>query len=405
MKSLLKGIALAGISVTAFLAADASAKRPVGAAVQQGPVLSMGGSVSAAAFAMDQKRRSAEGITFQTKGNVVFSVAGKSKNDLGYGAMVVLEADRSKSNSDRVSETWVFLNSPAMGQVKFGDTEGVESIMMYTGKDVLGALGGATSSDAMKVINITRGVDFYTSLAPDNDTATKLVYVSPTVHNFQLGVSYTPDTRQHGRSATSRYVNSSGNVPIDYGTVPYARKHLAAALSYNQVIQDFNVGLYLLGTTAKTHVPDSSVRVKNLDQWQVGTLVDYNNWQLGASYFDKGKAYMPINSHWTNTKGFNAGVGYDFAHNANFAVGYAHTYRKVTGGKARADIASATVEYVVAPGLVAYTELDYGRLRAPSAHITSTAISSTGVNIYETVPTSNGNNTFKMLVIGTKVRF
>lgn len=402
MKNLFKGIILAGVSVAAFSAMDVSARAK--SAVAQGPVLSMGGSLTAAIYATNQKIRSSTEVTVNSKGNLLFNISNKADNGLAYGAMAVLEFDRSKSNSDRISEAYFYGNHDKIGSFKLGDTEGVESTMMYSGNDVLGGLGGP-SGDLNKNINMTRGTDFYTSLAPANDTASKIVYTSPMMHGFQLGLSYTPDTRQVGKQATNRITDTSGVVSVYKTQQPYARKHLVGSLSYNQVINNFNVGVYLLGATSQTHVPDGIASTKNLNQWQIGTLIDYQNWQLGATYFDKGKAYMPTTTNWKNTTGMNVAVGYDFAHNANAAVGYTSTSRNVTSGKAKADITTATVDYVLAPGLVTYFEVDYFRLRAPTAHINTTVVNSSGLGIYEMVPTTNTNNHGFVAILGTKVRF
>ncbi len=100
------------------------------------------------------------------------------------------------------------------------------------------------------------------------------------------------------------------------------------------------------------------------------------------------------------------GIGYDFARNANVGVGYTHTDRKVIGGKAKADIATLTLDYVVAPGWVAFAEVDHFKLRAPAQAIaTATGLETSGVDIYGERDGLNGNNHGTVVVIGTKLRF
>lgn len=411
MNTIIKSMLFAGAAVVG-LNVNAATKS---SAVSQGPTLSFGGSITGYGVATNQKVRlqgNAPTTNFVSKGNLVMNLGGNASNGMGYGAVGILSFDRAKTANDRISELYIYANHDMWGSMKLGDTEGVTSIMMYTGDDILGGFGG-TSSDLEKLINVTRGVSFYPSIAPAHDKATKLVWLSPEYKGFQIGVDFTPSTKLYGREEHGTKI-SNGNVKNN--TVrPYSTNLVSGGLSYHQTFQNCNLGLYLVGHTGNSRndrpgdVEASAAQFSKTKAWQAGTLIDYKNFQFAASYFDNKKSLVRYNgtnmANHTNTKGVNAGIGYDFARNANIGVGYTHTYRTVTGGKAKADVAMLTLDYVVAPGWVAFAEVDHFKLRAPAATISSTDIATDGSDIYAERDTRNGNNHGTVIVLGTKVRF
>ena len=409
MKTMIKSMLFASAAVVALDAAAGATP------VSQGPTLSFGGSVTGYGVATNQKVRlqgNAPTTNFVSKGNLILSVGGSASNGMGYGAVGVMSFDRAKTGNDRISELYIYGNHDMLGSMKLGDTEGVTSIMMYTGDDTLGGLGAA-SGDLDKLINVTRGVNFRPTIAPANDKATKIVWLSPEYKGFQIGVDFTPSTKLYGREEHGTKI-SNGN--IKNNTVrPYSTNLVSGGLSYNKTFQYCNLGLYLVGHTGNSrndnpgNVGASTAQFSKTKAWQAGTLLDYKNFQLAASYFDNKKSLVRHNGvnigNHTNTKGVNAGIGYDFARNANIGVGYTHAYRTVTGGKAKADIATLTLDYVVAPGWVAFAEVDHFKLRAPAATITSTDLTTDGSDIHAERDTRNGNNHGTAVILGTKVRF
>ena len=426
MKTIIKTM----FAVSASLIALNAAAKSEGRAANTGPTLSFGGSVTGYGAAVDQKSRikgSGPDTTFVSKGNLVMSVGGNASNGMSYGGVAVVNFDRAKTGNDRISEAYVFGNHDSLGSFKLGDTEGVVSNMMFTGDDVLGGLGG-TSGDLDKLINMTRGVWFRPSIASTNDKATKLVWVSPEYAGFQIGLDFTPSTKLHGRSDRGVKLNSSGNHKTASNS-PYSTNLVGGAISYNKALQNCNVGVYLAGHTGSSKHDSTTagayteLKFKKTKAWQVGTLLDYKDWQFAASYFNNNNSLVRENAQraalggvtltgdaptgHSNTKGVNAAVGYDFARNANIGVGYTHSYRDVTNGKAKADVATVTLDYVVAPGWVAFAEVDYFTLKAPRSYITAadTVIDDTGIDIYGDRPSDNGNNRGTVLVLGTKLRF
>lgn len=416
MHKLVKSIVFAGVSLAAL---SATAKVSSG----QGPVLKIGGSLTAMAVRADQSVRYQKETSIASKGNIMFNVGAESNNGLTYGGAAILELDRAKSTDSRISEAYVYVNHRDTGTFLIGDVNGPEKTMMYSASDVFGGNGGTGSSDLSKYVNTTVGVDYNTSIAPSNDTASKVVYLSPSIHGFQLGLAFTPNTGSYGRLTTTRYFSAGSAVVNGASSKRYTANQFAAALAYNTALQnDMNVGVYLAGTTGEGRPADQDTsatagsemsrgwKVYNENQWQIGTLIDYRNFQFGASYFDKGRSLMRTDrSKFRNTEGYNAAVGYNLASHTNVAVGYTHTERKVTAGRTKADVTTLTLDHVVVPGLVLFGEVDFMNLKTPQGHLNlasatgTSALSST--DLYDNYPSTNKNNRATVVMAGTKIRF
>lgn len=409
---MIKSLVFLGASLIALSGAQAKTRQS-----GTGPALQIGGSLTTYAAHTKQKVRYTKDTSIQAKGNILFNVTGEAQNGLTYGGVAVLELDRAKSASNRISEAYTYLSSPENGSVMLGDLNGVEKTLMYTHTDVLGGVGGPGGADLSKLVNTPVGVDYNTSIAPYNDTASKIVYISPNVSGFQVGFSFAPNTEAYGRSTSSRYFDTSGNVTGGgISSTRHGMNQLAAAIAYNKAMSnDLNVGVYLAGTTAKAKAStlDRNAgfsRIHNENQWQLGTLVDYRNFQFGGTYFDKGKSYIRGDRDETNTKGYGASVGYNLAVHTNIALGYTHTDRKVVNdGKAKADITTLTVDHVVTPGLVLFTEVDYMRLKTTPDQLvlarSTGAAALTAADIHDNYPASNKSNDATSLIVGTKIRF
>lgn len=389
---------VAGVSLAALSASADSAST-------SGPSVKITGVYKAFAAGTNQKIRTNKGVQFMNQGNITFNAGGVANNGLSYGLMAILDLGRERQTKDRFTEAYAYFGSDAIGNFQFGDTNGVTSLMLFDAKDVMGGTGGF-DANLDKLLNVTRGVDFGQNIGFVNDgsnRATKLTYMSPEVSGWQVGASYTPDTTQKGRSK-----NTLGSTALDK---PYAVNHMEGGLSFTKDSGPYTVGVYLVGALGKAKGPrgtaDQGTQLHSVKAWQFGTLIDYENMQFGAGYFDNGKSYMRRNSKYTNTHGFNLGVSYGMGP-VSLALGYTGTERKVTSGKAKADISSFTVDYSVADGLAFYGEASYFKFRAPNDHINL----ATGANGYnantdylDSDTSSNKNNSGSAFILGTRINF
>lgn len=386
-------------SAVSFTALTADAKGT------SGPKLSMKGSIKSFGVGAIQKIRSHKGVHFMSSGTLTFNASAAANNGLSYGGIAVLSFGRERGTKDRIKELYAYASSDSFGSIQFGDTSGVSSLMMYDGTDVMGGLGGF-DGELHRTLNMPRGVMAFQNIGFVDDgsnRATKVTWLSPT-DKFQVGVSYTPSTAQYGRRFATDALDNKGNAFAD--AAPYAVNHVEGGLSYTDDIGDYTVGIYLTGALGKAKGPKGTpyqgVDLHPVKAWQFGTLVDYQNWQFGAGYFNRGKSYMRRDTKFTNTHGFNLGVSYGMGP-VSFALGYTGTERKVTDGKAKADISSFTVDYSVADGLTLFGEVNYFKFKSPAAHQKATIVPQ--VDYLDRMPSSNKNNSGTAFVLGTRINF
>jgi outer membrane protein OmpU len=393
-KKVLTSLMVAGVSLAALSAGADSAG-------STGPSVKITGVYKAFAAGTVQKVRTNKGVQFMNQGNITFNAGGVANNGLNYGLMAILDLGRDRKEKDRFTEAYAYFGSDAIGNFQFGDTNGVSSLMMFDGTDAMGGTGGF-DANLDKILNVTRGVDFGQNIGYVTDgsnRATKLTYMSPEVSGWQVGVSYTPDTAQKGRSRST--LGSSTDKP-------FAVNHLEGGLSFTNDSGPYTVGVYLVGALGKAKGPrgtnDQGTKLHPVKAWQFGTLIDYENIEFGAGYFNNGKSYMRRDTKYTNTHGFNLGISYGMGP-VSLALGYTGTERTVTSGKAKADISSFTVDYSVADGLAFYGEASYFKFRAPDAHINLVAGYNANTDYLDAGSSSNKNNSGSAFVLGTRINF
>ncbi|MDW8125828.1 MAG: porin, partial [Geminicoccaceae bacterium] len=109
-------------------------------------------------------------------------VIARSKDEstgIEYGATIEFEADTSRN--DNTDETWIFLRG-AFGELRFGDEDGASDLMKIGAFTLAAGTGGLDGT-----------IDYPRTVAGANTAdATKIVYFTPRLAGFQLGVSYTP---------------------------------------------------------------------------------------------------------------------------------------------------------------------------------------------------------------------
>lgn len=395
--------------LTTLMAASSCLALSAGAdsAPSSTPSIKITGTYKAFMAGTNQRVRSNKGVQTMNQGNITFNGGGVANNGLSYGVLGVLDIGRDRKLTDRISEAYAYFGSDSVGNFQLGDTNGVASLMLYDATDTMGGTGGF-DGNLDKLLNVTRGVDFSQNIGHVNDGSSrsgKLNWMSPEISGWQVGASYTPDTAQKGRSQ-STYAAA----PLEK---PYAVNHMEGGLSFTNDSGPYTVGVYLVGAVAKAKGPrgtaSQGTQLNPVKAWQFGTLIDYENWQFGAGYFDNGKSYMRRDTKYTNTHGFNLGVSYGMGP-VSLALGYTGTERTVTSGKAKADISSFTVDYSVADGLAFYGEASYFKFRAPVDHINLASGTSgrsyvANTDYLDSAPSTSKANQGSAFVLGTRINF
>jgi predicted porin len=150
---------------------------------------------------------------FRVELEVQVFVTGKAANGLAYGAVIELQNDGFGGGAGGgidTDEAYIFVSSPTLGTIRFGDEDNAASIMQVRAPSITG-LGpdGDWDDNILSASNAltSTGPSLLTGINDGND-ATKIIYLSPQFFGFDFGISYAPTGR--GGSEGERAWNGRG---------------------------------------------------------------------------------------------------------------------------------------------------------------------------------------------------
>jgi hypothetical protein len=346
----------------------------------EAPVWELSGDVNFQIYAVDQKHDGSPGAALgpdlDNDGNtdatqtqayyfgvdeaeLQLHVSGTADNGLNYGFKVEINAN---TDDGRMADEVRLQLSGRWGTVQLGDEDGAEDIMNYGGETIMGATGGFDGDhDDVLVLDFEQFSPRRPDLFADSGDATKISYFTPRLGGFQAGVSITPTMTEGDAFKTDRDYEDHYGVGINYDK-GFGDLRLRASAVYAMMYRT----AVFEATWPGSHNPNS---------WQVGAVVDWRGFAIGAGYgFNKDSNLIapvgivppdPADEWWDGSKdywfwdvavGYGAGplylsTGY-FRSEGNFGAG-----DNVTGDQWYEHFA-LTVDYAIAPGLMAYAEVD-----------------------------------------------
>lgn len=181
------------------------------ASAQQGPAVSPGGKLDVTLTGFSRfvwvlgdvaERFGGQQSSSDFRNDTEVHVVARGRDEatgLRYGATVEFEADTNRN--DNTDETWVILQG-TFGEFRFGDEDGASDLMKLGAFTLAAGTGGIDGT-----------VDLPRLVAGDNTgDATKVVYFSPRLAGFQLGVSYTPNANSGGDNLAVTNVDGAKDV-------------------------------------------------------------------------------------------------------------------------------------------------------------------------------------------------
>ncbi|MCW8087173.1 porin [Sabulicella glaciei] len=368
-------------------------------------------------------------------------VTGKLANGITYGGNIDLTFNNQESravinrnvgvsrSAPAVDEAYVFIAHPRLGQIRFGDEDGVMGGLMNSGWITGFGTGG--------VFGVwenfqTRQNGNRTQTAPgglgDNS---KIVYMTPQFFGFDFGASYAPNfgsMGQHGciSDAVNTFCDrayafrgaTDAAIPVRGGELAARRNEWQVAARWRGNLAGVGLaataGYIGSGTALDMTLDNRQIRTLNgLDVWQVGVQASYMGFTAGAAYF-RGNT----NFFWGNTirgsrpgEQLTAGLAYTagpLTVGANFMSGLFEgngpstfdpttgaVTRNATAGRARMRRWGMGVgaNYTLAPGLSLIAEYVHHSIREQG----------TDQDVGRAGPQNRGySNTF---ILGTRLAF
>ncbi|MCX8100424.1 MAG: porin [Geminicoccaceae bacterium] len=255
------------------------------ALAQQGPQVGPGGKldISVTGFARflwvvgDVKERfggQQSSSDFRNDTEVHIVARGRDESTgIRYGATIEFEADTNRN--DNTDETWIIVGG-TFGEFRFGDEDGASDQMKLGAFTLAAGTGGIDGT--VDLPRLVAGVN--------TGDATKIIYFTPRIAGFQLGVSYTPNA-------------SSGGDNLAVTNVDAAKDVFEGGLNYVGNFGDVGIKVGVIG-----HIGDSTDGDNKEDFWKIygGGVVSFAGFSVGGGW---GKQDVFGNDiTW-----FNAGAG------------------------------------------------------------------------------------------------
>lgn len=346
---LLASTALTGAGLIAGTAGAAEV-RPLGALD-----IDIGGFARWYAFAGDLKEKTqtqSGSYDFRTDTEVFIYVRGEDEaTGLSYGANIELEAD-TNTTAD-ADEAFVFIGGN-FGEFRLGDDDGISEQSKVGASTFAAFAGGLDSVGPFDYPALVYGLY--------SDDATKIIYYSPVMSGFQLGVSFTPHLDSNG---TDIGVTDDGGID-DF---------LEGGISYTGEFGDFGALAAVTGGIGHFN-SDTGGESDDAQQLYGGLNLTFGAFKVGGGYgWQKGA--RPVSSAIATDDSYigdsvfepgarqtwyNVGAGATFGA-TNLSVNWGQVLTSSVGGGSPGSkdpepmAAVGSVDVAVAPGLVVGGEL------------------------------------------------
>lgn len=319
------------------------------------PQVNLGGEIKFQAGAMDQEGAFETGafsrdFKFANDTEVHVNVEGQTDEGVTYGAVIELEADvtaDARGEGVNADKTYIYAESQ-YGRLEFGNQTDVATAMTVNSTTIARGTGGI-EGDAELYFNPTGVLGGSFLFLPNLPTvaiggvtedATKIIYYSPKISGFQLGVDYAPDSGNGGTAAGFTTDADTG----DFENL------VQAGLSYEHEFENgVDVLTSLVGEIGESEDPT----FEDLAAYQVGLKLGYQGFSVAGSYGDWGDSTLAVGATGDTTF-WTAGLAYETG-----PLGVSVTYIDAEQVDNEFNNVAFSADYQLAPGLVPYAEVSF----------------------------------------------
>jgi predicted porin len=286
------------------------------AQAQQAPTVRVGGYLQTTFAWVDDDIDSANGAPtgvnaagrvgrseadFRNEVEIHLFVTGKAANGLVYGATVEIQNDNVGGGSGSaldLDEAYVFLGTPTLGQIRFGEEDSAASILQVRAPSITGfGADGAWDVGILGTANGTGGNPSLLTGINDGNDSTKIIYISPQFFGFDFGLSYAPNAGEGDRAFFGRAVDTLG---AGGAAIPIANtqrdgtgieNEIAAALRYRGTFGGVGIaaGFGMMfadapGVTAAGAPIPSAAQGQDIEAYTVGLSIAAFGLTVGGEY-------------------------------------------------------------------------------------------------------------------------
>jgi predicted porin len=154
-------------------------------------------------------RVSRDKIDFKNEVEISVFVNGKAANGMSYGAVIEIQNDGTGGTIFDIDEAYVFVSSPTLGTVRFGEEDNAASLLQVRAPSITGmGTDGDWDDGLISSTAFTGGGPSLITGINDGNDSTKIVYLSPQFFGFDFGLSYAPNQNEGDRIISGRAVDS-----------------------------------------------------------------------------------------------------------------------------------------------------------------------------------------------------
>lgn len=354
---------LLGSSMLAAVAFAASAQADT-------PKITVGGVIDWQVGVMsDDQDANQRAHAFRNDTEINFNVDGKADNGLGYGAVIVLEADVTddvNNEGTNAAKTFIYLDG-SWGRAEMGSNVSASEALSVDAGSIARATGGI-DGDWTYYANNGGSADYIAT--PDSpleydlwvfnygDEATqntnKISYYTPKWSGFQLGVSYAPNDVDRGQ--TINRADNRATVAADDATARSRAENIFYGAVNYQGAWD-QVGIEAAAGFERGDAETAAY--EDLFAWNVGAKLTYMGFSVAGSYGDWTDSLTLSTADLDNYDYWTIGGAYEFGP-YGISVTYLNSDYDVTGADENEfDNLSIGADYKLAPGLTPYAEISF----------------------------------------------
>lgn len=305
---------------------------------------------------------------------------------IGWGFKIGTKARSGliKSGSAIVDTSYLFADSDKLGQFRVGYSKSAGAIFSICYADAMTGYNIVDSGNLATFFAQTSGTIIGTGFDKDDGKALKVVWLSPTIKGWSLGLSYAPNSRdghlfKEKRNEVGKDFSKTQNFADESG---YTKDSFSAGISYEYGDPDaFNLKLSVAGWLAQGRSDNSDP--KNVKGYNLGAIFGYGKYKLALSFTDNKDSMLPKfltnDKTWTDDKGvshvvgmgpganngkvYTVGLGY-FGEKWEMSAGYFHAVKKwADKDRAQTNIATVAVQYNVDKVWSAFVEYNNVRTK------------------------------------------
>lgn len=210
-------------------------------------------------------------------GEIQFTASTTLDNGIGVKARIEYEAKNQGGGATISDEKWLEF-SGGFGQLRLGSDDNASNAMHYQAPVAAYMIGVNTPTFAIALPGGNAITSYPTTYVNTGGDAEKIIWFSPRIAGFQLGLSYAPDDSPNDTSAE----NLGGGLPKLDNEGGAQEDVFSVGLNFVETFNDIDVavsGGYLSGTLEN----QTTANQDDIEQWSAGLNVGFAGFTVGAS--------------------------------------------------------------------------------------------------------------------------